>query len=456
LTVLQARPITSVASRAADERSRYLALRPGDRRLEQLCERVVGSLIPALEAEGSRLHAQRLDDLPDDALADAVDERAAAVRKWRRIYREEFIPFAHGVRRLGTYYNDAVKPDDPYEFLGVLKGEKMLATERNRVLAELADEVRGREDLCRLLHDAGPTLRGDEEWRTFASAAAQLPGGASFARRLQAFVREHFDLAFDDERLGARPDIAMHAVLRLAQAGPQQAPPKPSVVSVADLEQRLRDAVGDERRQEADEILKVGRLSWRLRDDDNILLGRLEAQLLHSLEVAAQRLTGDGRMAPGVAPAESLVEEMTKCLRGRTTRVDVSLREREESEPPAGPVGESARQLVGQPAAPGLARGRVRVVRAASDLVAFEAGEVLVCDAIQPTMTHLVPLAAAIVERRGGMLIHGAIIARELGIPCVNGIRDALAIFHDGEVVAVDGDLGIVSIGEPELDLELR
>ena len=77
------------------------------------------------------------------------------------------------------------------------------------------------------------------------------------------------------------------------------------------------------------------------------------------------------------------------------------------------------------------------------------------CDAIQPTMTHLVPLASAIVERRGGMLIHGAIIARELGIPCVNGIADAAEILKDGDIVTVDGHLGIVIVGEPEFDLEL-
>ena len=47
-------------------------------------------------------------------------------------------------------------------------------------------------------------------------------------------------------------------------------------------------------------------------------------------------------------------------------------------------------------------------------------------------MTHLVPLAAAVVERRGGMLIHGAIIARELGVPCVNGIASALDRLVDG------------------------
>ena len=80
----------------------------------------------------------------------------------------------------------------------------------------------------------------------------------------------------------------------------------------------------------------------------------------------------------------------------------------------------------------------------------------LVCDAIQPMMTHLVPLAAGIVERRGGMLIHGAIIAREMGIPCVNWIARAVELLADGDLVTVDGHLGIVTVGPPEFDLELR
>jgi len=54
------------------------------------------------------------------------------------------------------------------------------------------------------------------------------------------------------------------------------------------------------------------------------------------------------------------------------------------------------------------------------------------------------------------MLIHGAIIARELGIPCVNGVRDAAQQLRDGDLVTVDGHLGIVTVGPPELDLELR
>jgi len=46
------------------------------------------------------------------------------------------------------------------------------------------------------------------------------------------------------------------------------------------------------------------------------------------------------------------------------------------------------------------------------------------------------------------MLIHGAIIAREYGLPCVTGIPGATDLIHNGETVTVDGYLGIVILGE--------
>ncbi|WP_416182789.1 PEP-utilizing enzyme [Methanosarcina sp.] len=70
----------------------------------------------------------------------------------------------------------------------------------------------------------------------------------------------------------------------------------------------------------------------------------------------------------------------------------------------------------------------------------------LVCDAIDPNMTFIVPLCSAIVERRGGMLIHGTIIAREYGIPCVTGVPDATELIKNGNYLAVDGYLGIIMV----------
>jgi len=78
--------------------------------------------------------------------------------------------------------------------------------------------------------------------------------------------------------------------------------------------------------------------------------------------------------------------------------------------------------------------------------MAFKAGEILVCDAIDPNMTFVVPLCSGIVERRGGMLIHGAIVAREYGLACVTGVPDATALIRSGDAVTVDGYLGIVVV----------
>ncbi len=65
---------------------------------------------------------------------------------------------------------------------------------------------------------------------------------------------------------------------------------------------------------------------------------------------------------------------------------------------------------------------------------------------IAGALTVVAPLAAAVVERRGGMLIHGAIVAREYGIPCVTGVPGAAQRIRSGDLLVVDGDLGVVVV----------
>jgi phosphoenolpyruvate synthase/pyruvate phosphate dikinase len=162
--------------------------------------------------------------------------------------------------------------------------------------------------------------------------------------------------------------------------------------------------------------------------------------------------TGRLRADAGVTPAAAPI--LTAALRSADVIADLPALDRRGHAASRGDAGEGPRQLTGQPAGPGLASGLARTIRGPADLGLFRAGEILVCDSIQPAMTHLVPLAAAVVERRGGMLIHGAIIARELGIPCVNGVADAIDTVANGELLIVDGYLGIVTVGTPDLDLE--
>jgi hypothetical protein len=68
--------------------------------------------------------------------------------RWKEIYKEKFIPFAHGVIRFGQYYNDAMCPADPFEFVGLLEHQPMMASDRNAALSRLADQVRSHPPLA--------------------------------------------------------------------------------------------------------------------------------------------------------------------------------------------------------------------------------------------------------------------------------------------------------------------
>ena len=461
LTLLQARPITT-ASPEPDERSWYLSLRPGSEQLRRLCARVTEELIPQLEVEGERLASVDLEALGDGALAAAIEVRHAAVQHWKKVYWDDFIPFAHGARQLATYYNDAVRPEDPYEFVGLLRGQQLLAAQRNQRLEELASQIRCSELVAGLLTQMAATTPGSTSWEGLWQQLRQDPEGSAFAADFESVLERFLDVSYDDQRLRERPDLLLNVLLQRARsgeaagaAGAAAGPIGGAHAAPQVLEDRLLAAVGEARHGEAREILAIARLSWRLRDDDNLLVGRVESQLLRAIILGRERLRAAGRLAGEVDVTEAQADAVAAALRDPDGGpVELPVEAGPEPRTPALTPGEKPRQLVGQPGSPGLATGPVRRVREPDDLGRFQTGEVLVCDAIQPHITHLVPLACAVVERRGGMLIHGAIIARELGLPCVNGIADAVELLEDGEVVTVDGNTGIVTVGAPDFGLE--
>jgi pyruvate,water dikinase len=449
LTLLQARPVTRPAD-TGDQREWYLTLRPGKSQLEALCKRVTEQLVPALESEGENFANETFEGKTDLELAAAIESRRAALRKWKKIYWDDFIPFAHGVRQLGLYYNDAVRPENPYEFVGILRDQNMIAKERNAALGRLATSVSDSGDLRASLEAlaVSPAAGDRDSWPEPVD-----PATVSFYREFDDFFKRYMDIAFEDEALDQRPDLVLGIVLKLAALG------RPAVCepihTAEDVEKKLLEAVGPGRESEARDVISVGRLSWKLRDDDNILIGRLEHQVQRALEHGANRLRLQNRLSRQAPLPDDAADTVIAALKNPDTgRIELVPGKARPTTAGSLPAGETPRQLIGQPAAPGLVTGRARVVRRAGDIAGFDSGEILVCDAIQPTMTHVVPIAGGIVERRGGMLIHGAIIARELGVPCVNGVTDATELLQDGDLLTVDGYLGIVTVGPPEFDME--
>jgi phosphoenolpyruvate synthase/pyruvate phosphate dikinase len=76
----------------------------------------------------------------------------------------------------------------------------------------------------------------------------------------------------------------------------------------------------------------------------------------------------------------------------------------------------------------------------------LEDGEILVCETTNPSWVTLFVVAGALVIDIGGALSHGAIVARELGIPCVINTRDGSRRLRTGDTVVVDGSTGAVEL----------
>ncbi|MFP8876633.1 MAG: PEP-utilizing enzyme, partial [Myxococcota bacterium] len=102
--------------------------------------------------------------------------------------------------------------------------------------------------------------------------------------------------------------------------------------------------------------------------------------------------------------------------------------------------------LAGLGVSPGTVEGNVRLLVDGSG--ELRPGEILVCEATDPSYAAYFLVAAGVVTDIGGAMGHGAIVAREVGIPCVANARDATRRLRSGDRVRIDGTSGSIEILE--------
>jgi pyruvate,water dikinase len=112
---------------------------------------------------------------------------------------------------------------------------------------------------------------------------------------------------------------------------------------------------------------------------------------------------------------------------------------------PAGPEDRQPR-LTGVGACGGSKTATAAILLDVTDSHRLKAGDILVTRQTDPGWGAIFPLISGLVIERGGMLSHGAIIAREFGIPSVVGVKDATKLIPHGGSVTVDGDRGVVHL----------
>lgn len=116
---------------------------------------------------------------------------------------------------------------------------------------------------------------------------------------------------------------------------------------------------------------------------------------------------------------------------------------------PADPRGELSpfsSTLTGTGASGGSASGPAAVLGDVRDAARLRGGDVLVTRQTDPGWAPVFGLVSGLVIERGGLLSHGAIVAREFGLPCVVGVDNATGRIASGQTVTVDGDRGVCTL----------
>ncbi|MDE1857368.1 MAG: hypothetical protein KGH98_04820 [Candidatus Micrarchaeota archaeon] len=119
--------------------------------------------------------------------------------------------------------------------------------------------------------------------------------------------------------------------------------------------------------------------------------------------------------------------------------IGVEIRREKE---PSGTLSE----IRGQTAMKGIAAGKVRIITRKDELRGFIEGEILVAPMTTADYLPAMQKASAIITDEGGITCHAAIVAREIGKPCIIGTRFATKVLKTGDLVELDADKGIISI----------
>jgi phosphohistidine swiveling domain-containing protein len=270
---------------------------------------------------------------------------------------------------------------------------------------------------------------------------------------------------------------------------------------VVALTSEWRESVPEEKREEFDEILEVGRRFFRMRDERGLCTDLTGVALCRrGILEAGRRLTQKGIInAPDhltCATKNEAISLLTGDFRGLTVEysgpVDVPTASILESRflhiknadpskvprslgvpPPPPPdvplppniartmanlhtglikglfdetsgseedVSENADCSVGISASTGKVTGKVTVVLQDSDLQLVQKGDIVVTYSASASFNFVLALCSGIVTNYGGMLSHAAIVAREFGIPAIVGTQDSTYKFKTGDIVTIDSN----------------
>lgn len=233
-------------------------------------------------------------------------------------------------------------------------------------------------------------------------------------------------------------------------------------ISMMETERQLLAGLPEALRFPVQELLRLARVYTALDDIEHYQTTRLTLPFRKGLCALGESLQTKGIVAEPMdvffARATDLNEAVSRDNAALWAKLEINIREERSAylknhlRSPEWELGKSTATLVaagglsGLPGSPGTARGAVYKVLSTNDFASFPRGAVLVARTTNPAWTPLFYKAAAIVTESGGPLSHGAVTAREVGLPAVMSARGVLEALENGQMVTVDGTSGQVTL----------
>ena len=103
-------------------------------------------------------------------------------------------------------------------------------------------------------------------------------------------------------------------------------------------------------------------------------------------------------------------------------------------------------RMSGTPACPGKVTAPARVITHISEAATIRPGEILITLSTDIGWSPHFPVLAGVVTELGGLISHGAVVAREYGLPCLVGVTGATQTFSTGDMVTLDAERGFISL----------
>lgn len=356
-------------------------------------------------------------------------------------------------------------------FHDLLAGVVTRTAHVNAELAELGREFAQVPGLAADLRDA---VLADDEARALRLVDTELR--ERFDRFLARHGHRELDIDAYQPTWGESPLVVLDQLAQLAES--------PEVDHLARAvsgrgraiaaRERLLAAVPDDLRHLADEVVRLARTYTELDDVEHYETTRMTPVLRRGLRALGDRLLDrgvlDGTDDLYFATAEAMDAAAASGQWDSITAV-VAENRREYDEArdrtPAWVWGEDERgltseerandgTLTGLPGSPGQVTAPAFVVHGPADMPSFPRGAILVARTTSPAWTSLFHRAAGVITESGGPLSHGAVTARELGLPAVMGVRGALEALAHGPVVIVDGTRGTVALDDSGDEVQQR